>query len=222
MSALPAPLPATTFFLDDPRTGRIACHHAGPDTSAHAPMVLVHSVNAAASAYEIRPLFEHYATSRPVFALDLPGFGLSERRDRAYTPRLMTDAVRVLVDEVRRRHGGAPVDALAVSLATEFLARAANEDAAAFRTVALVSPTGFDGKRREGPEGSTRAVPGMHAIVSFSLWDDFLFDNLTRPGVVRYFLEKTFGRKEIDEGMWAYAVRTAREPGAKQIGRAHV
>jgi hypothetical protein len=58
-----------------------------------APLLLVHSVNAAASAAEVRPLFEHYSATRTVFAIDLPGFGHSRRADIAYTPRLMTDAL---------------------------------------------------------------------------------------------------------------------------------
>lgn len=54
------------------------------------PVVLVHSVNAAASSYEMRPLFESLRRTRQVFALDLPGFGRSARDARTYTP----DALR--------------------------------------------------------------------------------------------------------------------------------
>jgi pimeloyl-ACP methyl ester carboxylesterase len=176
----------------------------------------VHSVNAAASSAEVRPLFDHFAATRPTYALDLPGFGLSDRKDRPYTPRLMTDAIHAATSRIQRFHGDAPVDAAALSLSCEFLARAAVEQPEAFRSLALVSPTGFSGtKKRTGPRGSTRAIPGMLGLLSFSLWDDALFDNLTRPSVVRYFLERTWGSKTIDERVWEYAVATARQPGAK-------
>jgi pimeloyl-ACP methyl ester carboxylesterase len=212
---LPPALPGATFDLDDPRAGRLGCYRAGPEGGG-VPLVLVHSVNAAASAFEVRPVYEHYAPSRPVYALDLPGFGLSERSDRRYTPRSMTDAVLALVREVRRRHAGARVDALALSLSCEFLARAAVEEPEAWRSLALVSPTGFAGKRRPpGPPGSTRAVPGLHALLSFPAWRGVLFGLLTRPRVIRYFLQRTWGRREIDEALWAYDVRTARAPGAE-------
>jgi hypothetical protein len=128
----------------------------------------------------------------------------------------MTDAVHAMAREIGGRHDGARVDALALSLSCEFLARAVVERPSAFRTIALVSPTGFTGtRRRTGSPGSTRAVPGMRAVLGLPLWDDALFNTLTRPSVIRYFLRRTWGSTEIDEGLWAYAARAARQPGAK-------
>ncbi len=219
-SAMPlAPaLEGASFELPTDRAGRVHCYdRAGPVAGAGRelpPALLVHSVNAAASAFEVRPIYEHLGRTRPTYALDLPGFGLSERSARAYTPRLMTDAILALVDEIRRRHGGSSVDALALSLSCEFLARAATEARQAFRTLALVSPTGLDGTRREGPAGSTRAVPCLERLLRAGP-GPWLFRQLRRPGVVRYFLERTWGSPKIDEELWAYDVATARQPGAE-------
>jgi hypothetical protein len=38
---------------------------------------------------------------------------------------------------------------------------------------------------------------------------------LTRPGVIRYFLQRTWGSKNIDEALWRYDLLTTRQPGAK-------
>ena len=38
------------------------------------PLVLLHSINAAPSAREMQPLFEHYRHKRTVYAPDLPGY----------------------------------------------------------------------------------------------------------------------------------------------------
>lgn len=181
-----------------------------------APVLLVHSVNAAASVAEVRPLFERLLASRRVYAIDLPGFGRSDRSARAYTPRLMTDALHGAVAKIRAEQGNVPVDGVAVSLGCEFLARAASEQPAQWRRLALVSPTGFSGSKawRAAP-GDTRRVPGLLSALSVPLWSGPLYNALTRPGVVRYFLEKTWGGKNIDEPMCEYAVLTAREPGAK-------
>jgi pimeloyl-ACP methyl ester carboxylesterase len=196
--------------------GRLRVYRSAPAQSATAtPLLLVHSVNAAGSARELRPLYEHYRQQRPVIAFDLPGFGLSEHGDRPYGPRLMTDAVLAAVKEVQRLHGPAPIDALGVSLGCEFLARAAVESPSSLRSVAMVSPTGFSGTtRRLGPPGSTRKLPGLHAVLSVPLWGAGLFRALTRPGVIRFFLEKTWGSKAIDEDLWRYDVAITRQPGA--------
>lgn len=180
------------------------------------PLLLVHSVNAAASAAELRPLHEHYAATRTVVTPDLPAYRFSERSDRAYTPRLMTDALHAVVAQIRARCGPAPVDALALSLGCEFLARAALESPPAWRSLALVSPTGFSGRTpRRSPPGSTRAMPWLLRALRGPGWGGAVFRGLTRPGVIRYFLRRTRGAPGIDEALWRYAVVTARQPGAE-------
>lgn len=180
------------------------------------PLVLFHSINAAPSAAEVRPLFEHFRATRTVFAIDLPGFGLSDRPDRLYDPRLMTDALHALAERVRERCGDMPIDALAASLGCEFLARAAVEQPSRWGRLAVVSPTGLKGtKSRRGSPGSTRAMPWMHTLFSDKPWSSTLYRLLTRPAVIRYFLQRTWGSRAIDETLWAYDVITARHPGAR-------
>ena len=58
------------------------------EVSEGVPLVLLHSINAAPSAMEMRPLFEHYRDKRPVWVPDLPGFGLSDRPDVTYSSGL--------------------------------------------------------------------------------------------------------------------------------------
>ena len=154
-------------FEFDSLAGRISAYVAGQGP----PLLLVHSVNAAACAAEVRPLYEHYRETRTVFAIDLPGYGFSERSDRAYTPRLMTDALHAMAAQIRQRCGSVPIDALALSLACEFLARAAVEVPATWRSLALVSPTGFSGKRkRRAPAGSTLGMPWLHRLLRGPGW----------------------------------------------------
>ena len=212
-AGLPAAQPLVPAFKSNRfEFGGINCYVAGEGP----PLVLVHSVNAAPSAAEMRPLLENYQQTRTVFALDLPGFGLSERRDCAYTPRLMTDALHALSDEVRQRCGPGAIDALASSLGCEFLARAAVERPANWGRIAFVSPTGLNGSAvHRGPPGSTRVKPWLRALLHVKAWDQGLYRLLTRPAVIRYFLQRTWGSKSIDETLWAYDVLTARQPGAR-------
>lgn len=203
-----------SLHVDSP-TGRLHLYLDG----AGPPLLLLHSINAAGSAAEVRPLYQHHAAHHTVYALDLPGYGRSERSDRAYTPRRMTEAIHATVALIRQRHGGAAVDALALSLSCEFLARAAVERPEAFRSLALVSPTGFSGTRAwRATPGTTRLVPWLDALLRgprWAPWGAALFRGLTRPGVIRYFLRRTWGARDIDETLWAYCVQTTRQPGAE-------
>jgi pimeloyl-ACP methyl ester carboxylesterase len=213
---LPTSLPAAVSgeLLSFSCHGRRVCAYVAGEGP---PMVLVHSINATASAAEVRPLHEYFRHSHTVFSIDLPGFGQSDRSDAPYTARVMTDALLALLPVIEARCGPGPVDGLALSLSCEFLARAAAEAPAAWRSVALVSPTGFSGtKARRGPPGSSRGLPWLHRALRGpgSGWGAGLYRGLTRPGVVRYFLEKTWGSRQIDEGLWQYDLLSARQPGA--------
>jgi pimeloyl-ACP methyl ester carboxylesterase len=213
--ALPPAVPGERRELTS-IAGRLSYYVAAPPRDRGSiPLLLLHSINAAGSAYEVKPLFERFQMRRTVYALDLPGFGFSDRSDRRYRPRLMTDAIHAMVEEVRQRHGQVPIDALAVSLSSEFLARAAFEEPDAFRSLALTSPTGFD---RRAPyteaTGSTRGNAALYAALNFPLLRKGFFRLLTSRPSIRYFLQKTWGSKEIDEGLLNYDYLTTHRPGA--------
>jgi pimeloyl-ACP methyl ester carboxylesterase len=195
---------------------RLSYYTAGPAGKTHErPLLLVHSINAAASAYEVKTLYEHYRPHRPVYALELPGYGFSDRRDEPYLPRTMVDAIHAMTAEIARRHGGGPIDAVALSLSSEFLARACVETPAVFRSLALVSPTGFSRRYSVyGPPESNLGRPRLWRVLTFPLWGGALFRALTRRASIRYFLRRTWGSAAIDEGMAEYDVLTARQPGA--------
>ena len=220
-AVMPAPLPGKCVELADKRVGRLVLYGEAPTPSSATapPLLLVHSVNAAATAYEMKPLFEHYRGERAVYALDLPGFGLSDRSDRKYTPRLMTDAIHAVVREIQQLHGDVAIDIAALSLGCEFSARAALETPNAFRSVALISPTGFDRRAARAAQharsGSTRAMPWLHGLLSFPLWKRGFFSALTSRASIRFFLQKTWGTKKIDEGLLEYDYITTHQPGAE-------
>lgn len=201
----------------DTVAGRVSYYQSAPQgSSAFPPLLLVHSINASGSAFEVAPLFEHYRATRSVYALDLPGFGFSDRSDRAYTPRLMTDAVLALLEVIQRDSGGAQVDVLGLSLSAEDVARAQRDAPASIRRAALVSPTGFSrAKRRYGPPESNLGQAWLYNTFTWPFWADGIYRNLTRPSVIRYFLQRTWGSKNIDEALWRYDVLTTRQPGAK-------
>jgi pimeloyl-ACP methyl ester carboxylesterase len=195
------------------RAGRLSIYRAGQG----APLLLAHSINAAGSAYEVRPLFEHYRARRRVFAPDLPGFGFSDRSRRRYDVRLYVDALHDAVDRALEDTGASALDALALSLSSEFLARAALERPERFRSLALVTPTGFTAssdRLRDAP-GTTREMPRLAAVLEFPVWRRGLYRLLVTPASVRYFLRRTWGSADIDHDLAAYDDLTTHQPGAE-------
>jgi pimeloyl-ACP methyl ester carboxylesterase len=211
---LPPALPGRHERIIGRRAGALSLYSAGEAEGV--PLLLIHSINAAANAYEVRPLYLHYRGRRPVYALDLPGFGFSERSRRRYTPRLMVEAIHAAVDEIRQRHGGCAIDALALSLSASFLARASLERSDAYRSLALISPTGFDAQLSgEGPPDGHRGRDWLRDALDRPPFGRPLFDALvTRPSM-RFFLQKTFGSPDIDEDLLNYDYASAHQPGAE-------
>ena len=214
---LPLAVPASLTILDSP-VGRLGLYHAGPDgeSAGLPPLLLVHSVNAAGSSAEMAPLFQHYRRDRVVYSIDLPGFGFSDRSERGYSPQLMTDALIAVLAHLRSSLGVQAVDVAGLSLAGEFVARAQCQKPDWVRRVALISPTGFSrSKRRYGPPGSTLSVPWLYRLFTWPGWSQGIYKTLTRPGVIRYFLQRSWGSKQIDEALWRYDVITTRQLGAR-------
>jgi pimeloyl-ACP methyl ester carboxylesterase len=202
------------------RAGRLSYYVAGSGE----PLLLIHSVNAAASAYEMRPLFERFQANRRVYALDLPGFGFSDRSTRDYTPRLYADALLDMLEEIARDIGPVQVDAAALSLGCEFLARAATERPDRLRSLALITPTGLRRSERfDGPPGSTRGLSAVRALFEVPLWSRPFFDLLNSHASQRYFLKQTFGSyAAIDAGLLEYDYLTAHQPDAQHAPYAFI
>ena len=156
--------------------------------------------------------------------MDLPGFGTSDRSDRRYESALYVAAIHDILDTIAADVGAEPIDALAVSLGSEFLARAATERPERIRSVALVTPTGFSRTYAtlDGPQPGTREVPGLYRFFTVPLWSQAFYDLLVSRRSIRYFLQRTFGSKTIDEGLLAYDYLTAHQPGAKNAPYAFV
>ncbi len=186
------------------------------------PWLLVHSINAAASAAEMAPLAKRLATQGPVVLLELPGFGEAGRPEHAYGIEDFVAAISAAQGFCAERFGQAPV-LCALSLSAEFAARAVLWGAPTPPAVVWIAPTGLDSRslrRAEQPVAAAPPVPhrGSDRVFAWlhgrplGRWG---FRLLRRPGVIRYFLRRTFGRRTIDETLFQAACRVARAPGAE-------
>jgi pimeloyl-ACP methyl ester carboxylesterase len=197
---LPQPLNADVHTLNG-AAGAVTVYAGGSGP----PVLLVHSINALASAAEVRPLFEALRQDNSVYALDLPGYGLSQRLPRAYTVSDMCNAIRLVAQWVSQRHLDLPLQVVGVSLSCEFVARVAQQMPGFFNTMALVSPTGFrGGKSLRQPEGSTMFIAGINRFLRHPGpgWSRVLFGPLLGATGVGLFIRRTRGWPRLAEKLW--------------------
>ena len=202
--SLPLALNADLGSWTSDTAGRVDYYHDTSGTDGR-PLLLLHSMNASPSAMEIKPLFEHYRGSRPVYAPDLPGFGQSQRGARDYTPELYAETIRGFLSEVI----GEPADIITLSTSAEFAARAAL-DSDNVHSLALISPTGFGARPR--PARATR--DRLFRFLSTPVIGSSLYRLLTTKPSVRYFLNLQLEGRPPAE-LLNYSHRTTKEAGAR-------
>lgn len=181
------------------------------------PLLLLHSINAAASAYEMKPIFERMRSRYRVYAPDLPGFGFSDRSERDYSVELYVHAVLDMLELVSEETAAPAASVVALSLTAEFAARATLLTPHPPSGLALIQPTGFDrrGPGLVGDAGTTREIAPLARFLELRALSRPLYQLLVRQRSIRYFLARTNGRPEVDPGLVEYAHLTSHQPGAE-------
>jgi pimeloyl-ACP methyl ester carboxylesterase len=171
------------------------------------PLLLVHDLQVTSSAYEMRPLFESFRWRRPTYALDLPGFGLSDRCELAYSPALFGFVLAELLRKLRR--SDLAVDVVALGRGAEIAARVARDQPSLIRSIAMLEPIGILPSRR-------RRLDTIAARVVLLMGDAAaraLYSLLAAGPVVRRALGARFCGAP-DPGLVAYAAACAHVAGA--------
>lgn len=208
-TALPPALNATSRIIEG-ETGRIHLYHR-PGTGR--PLVLLHSLNAVASPMEVRPIFERFATAtnRPLYAVDWPGFGRSDRPNYRYTPDTYHDALYAVLNKVVREE---PADLVACSIGCEFAASVALQAAPLVHRCVFIAPTGLSANRGPSPFGrlAVKTAATLGAFTAPYFW-------LTRPQSLRRYLSTQVFLDAIPEALIRYGAHTARIHGAPYAPR---
>lgn len=167
------PLPVAPSYIPW-RGHRIARYSAGSGR----PVLLVHSINAAASAFEMRGPFAGLSDRFAVNAFDLLGYGLSDRPARRYSAEDYADQILTLLAAI-----GEPADVVASSLGAAYAVAAAAARPDLVRSLVLVCPTGLQQLADPpGPAGwaAYRVLRGPAGRA--------VFEGLTSRAGVRLFL----------------------------------
>src|SRR6059058_400693 len=101
------------------------------------PLLLIHGFGPGASSYEWRKNSDVLATQFRVYAIDLLGFGLSDRPSIDYTPETFTDLISDFIREVIAR----PTIVVAHGISSAFVIADAYRHPQLFERLVLVSPS---------------------------------------------------------------------------------
>ncbi len=164
-------------------------------------LVLVHGIGAGESSYEWRHNFDPLSEQFRVFALDLPGFGRSARRDLNYTADLYVLALMDFLRDVVRQ----PAFVVASSLSGAFAAKLAFLRPELIERLVLVGPTGLEQLQNRPPVWSqlsygALSLPAIgtgiyNGIASYGYLEAYLRQNLyldparVTPALVEHYYQ---------------------------------
>lgn len=192
---------------------QIAYYHAATGRPGSTPLLFVHGISMAASAYEAKPLFDRFESERPMAALDLPGFGFSARGPREYSATVYADAILSVAQHAFPR---GQIDLVAMGMGGEFAALAAARQPERFRTLTLVAPTGLSGASWAPPPAARMVGRLERTQVGLPLFDTLV----SRPSL-RYAIAQS-QRRGFDQGLFHYAYATSHQPGAADAPYAYL
>ncbi len=163
---------APTFF--DWRGHQLALYSAGTGRST----LLIHSINAAASAFEMRGPFNGLGAGFAVNALDLLGYGNSDRPARRYSAEDYIDQIGAALARLDR-----PTALVASSLGAAYAVAAADRWPERVDALVLVCPTGLG--QLSDPAGP--AGYGVYRVLRGPV-GRAIYERLTSRSGTAYFL----------------------------------
>ncbi|HEX6926238.1 MAG TPA: alpha/beta hydrolase [Longimicrobiaceae bacterium] len=174
------------------------------------PIAILHSVNAVASAHEMRPLVQRLQreTQRPLYALEWIGFGHSDRPEISYSPDLLEDQLEHFLARVVRASDGA--DVIGLSLGATYAAEVARRRPDLVHSLVAIEPAGLGEEPQEIGNAWAKllfTLPGVQRA---------FYDRLTKPDALYRFARENLFTDEfgVPEEYVEYGAETARVEGA--------
>ncbi|MDB4885916.1 MAG: hypothetical protein JWN79_1354 [Gemmatimonadetes bacterium] len=171
------------------------------------PVLLVHGLHAGASSYEWRHTVDDLAQYHTVYALDLLGFGRSDRPALRYTGSLYQALLADVMARVVRERCAVVSSALAAAHVISLAAR----DSRSITALALIAPMGMSLLQSESAAQTTVSLLLDAPVVGTTV-----YNGMTSEANIRGFLERHFANDRLvhDDLVLSY-MRSARQPGGK-------
>lgn len=206
--------PDDAAFGGEPRTfswqhGNIFYKIAGAENQG-TPLVFVHGIGAGVSSFMWRRNFDALARDFRVYALDLLGFGFSDKPAGApYSADLYVELIADFIREIAT----APAHIIASSLGAAYSVRVADEQPELVDSLVLVAPTGA---------GNLRARPGMAGAAFYGLLQSpvlgtSFYNVIASERSIRDYARKElfYDRRRATNRLVAQYYATSHQPGAQ-------
>lgn len=178
------------------------------DTEDLPPLLFLHNFGGGASAYEWSKVYPAFASNYRILAPDLIGWGESAHPVRDYKIRDYLSTIAEFIIETCRQ----PVTVVASSLTAAFTIRLAIVQPNLFKTLFLVSPSGFD----DFGQGAPRRLP--LSVINTPLLDNFIYMlGAENEIAVRNFLQSFLfaNSHRVSQEMVEAYLTSAQQPNAR-------
>lgn len=192
--------------------GQIFYKEAGLDNPG-LPIVFIHGIGAGVSSFMWRKNFDELAKDFPVFALDLLGFGFSDKPPAApYSADLY---VELISDFIREVAGGRakPVNIVASSLGASYAVRVADEHPELINAMILNAPAGYDTMNtRPGMAGAA-----FYGLLQSPVLGTSFYNVMASERSIRDYARRTlfYDYRRVTDRLVAHLYATSHQAGAQ-------
>lgn len=180
------------------------------------PLLLVHGIGAGCSSYEFRHIWGALAEKHTVYALDLLGFGKSDKPPITYTDATYINLLSDFAQKVMNvGQGRGEADVVATSLSAAYVIALSQRDPSLFHRLILVCPTGIE--ELATPINTTSVA--VRGLFKTPVLGTSLFNALaSKPFIRRYLATQIYAdpARATDEVVDAYHT-AAHQPGGENV-----
>jgi pimeloyl-ACP methyl ester carboxylesterase len=177
------------------------------------PLVMIHGVGAGESSYEWRHNFDALSELFHVYALDLPGFGKSARRDVNYTADLYVLAIMDFLRDVVKE----PAFVMTSSLSGAYAVKLAAMRPELIERLVLVCPTGLETLNTRMPVVSQAA----YGLFSLPAIGNGIYNGIASYGAIEAYMRENLyvDPARVTPALVEHYYQSAHQPGAHYVLR---
>ena len=218
---------AYIFFKTPPLTSRLeggeTRYYPTPDgdvfykkRGSGPPLLLIHGIGAGASSFEYRKVWSDLSEKHTVYAMDLLGFGKSDKPALLYTAetyiKLIADFCR---DVIGVGGGRGEADVVASSLSAAYIIALSQRDPSLFHRLILISPTGIE----ELAKPLSAAAPAIRGGLKTPILGTAVYNGIASKRYIRQYLRDYIydDPTQVTDEIVDYYHTSAHQPGSENV-----